>query len=110
VPPGYLRRPKLHTALQFYWDAFWELSADREVGFAMGRIPFTSIDRYAVRYEIDEIDEFDRFREMMRSMDAEFRRFYEPGKKPVREVSVKDLSGVKSVLSRFKQQGPDGNS
>lgn len=35
-------------------------------------LPFSSIDRYAARYGLDDIDEFDRFRSLIRAVDAEF--------------------------------------
>lgn len=35
----------------------------------VGPIPFTSIDRYAARYGIVAVDDFDAFRELIRAMD-----------------------------------------
>jgi hypothetical protein len=106
VPAEYAWRPRLHPALQIYWDAFWELSADRQVGMAIGRIPYTAIDRYAVRYGIEDVDEFDTFREIMRSMDAEFRNQMQPDadKNKGVEVSATDIDGVRSVLGRVKER------
>lgn len=53
------------------WDAFWALSTDRPIGMSTGAIPWTSIDRYAARYHI-EGDEFDRFHDLIRALDAAF--------------------------------------
>lgn len=53
------------------WTAFWALSTDRPVGMAQGAIPWTSIDRYAARYGISN-DEFDRFHDLIRALDAAF--------------------------------------
>lgn len=39
-----------------------------------GSIPFSSIDRYAVRYGIEDLDEFDRFRRMIRAQDRAYLR------------------------------------
>jgi hypothetical protein len=106
VPPDYLQRPRLHPALQIYWDAFWELSADRQIGMAIGRIPFTAIDRYAVRYGIEEVDEFDTFRNVIRSMDAEFRDQTTPKSAEGKgaQASVTDTQGVVSILGRLKER------
>lgn len=55
--------------LHFHWSAFWDLNTDRPVGMGVGPIPFGAIDRYADRYGIADIDEFDAFRELIRAMD-----------------------------------------
>jgi len=111
VPSEYLRRPRLHPEYQIYWDAFWELSSDRQVGMAIGRIPFTAIDCYARRYGFEEIDEFDRFVSVMRAMDSEFRRLTSPEEtKKGLEVKATDIEGVKSVFDRLqKRQEANGD-
>lgn len=38
-----------------------------------GPIPFSAIDRYARRYGLDEIDDFDAFAGIVSAMDAEAR-------------------------------------
>lgn len=93
------------THLAWYWDAFWELSADREVGFNVGRIPFVAIDRYAERYRILDLDEFDRFRFIIRSMDAEFRTI-SSGATP-QGVTPTDTDGVRGLLQRLAKRGSD---
>lgn len=42
------------------------------MGFGIGPIPFTSIDRYAARYGFDAPDDFDFLRRALRAMDAKF--------------------------------------
>jgi hypothetical protein len=64
-------RVDLFEHLRPEWDAFWALSTDRPAGLAQGAIPWTSIDRYAARYRIDG-DEFDRFHDLIRALDAAF--------------------------------------
>lgn len=53
----------------FYLAAFWELNSDRPVGMGVAPIPFTSIDRFAVRHGV-EGEDFDFFTRMMRAMDG----------------------------------------
>ena len=55
------------------WRAFRAISSDRQIGFGgAGPIQFSSLDRYATRYGIDGIDEFDRFASLIRAMDGAF--------------------------------------
>lgn len=56
----------------FHWSAFSDLSSDRQVGFGIGPIPWTAIDRYAERRQIDDTDEYDRFLRLIRAMDRAF--------------------------------------
>jgi hypothetical protein len=44
--------------LDFYLDAFWELSSCRPGGFDLQPIPFTAIAEYSRIYELGDIDEF----------------------------------------------------
>lgn len=66
-------KPALEDHLWPVWKAFWEISSDRQIGFGVvGPIHFTSRDRYATRYGIDGVDEFDRFSALIRAMDDVF--------------------------------------
>lgn len=74
APEALQRRPEIEPHLRLAWGAFWSLSGDRPVGAmgGCGAIPFTSIDRYAARYGIEDADDFDRFHTLIRRMDAAF--------------------------------------
>lgn len=37
-----------------------------------GAVPFSAIDRYAARYGIEDLEEFDRFRRMIRAQDRAY--------------------------------------
>jgi hypothetical protein len=74
LPEAYANKPTLLTGLEFYWKAFWELSSDRSLGMAEGPIPWSSLDRYAVRYDIFD-EEFYRFSSIIRTMDSEYMKF-----------------------------------
>ena len=74
VPAGYLARPMVRATAAPIWDAFNVLSEDRPVGFGEGPIPFTAIDRYAERYGITDLDAFENFRSLIRSIDSEYLR------------------------------------
>lgn len=57
--------------LSFEWEAFQALATDRQIGMALGPVPWSSIDRYANRYGIAG-DAFDRFCDLIRAMDLAF--------------------------------------
>lgn len=73
MPKALEDRPEIDAHLQFVWGAFWTLHADRQVGMS-GPLPiqFASIDRYAARYRIEDIDEFDRLADIIAAMDAAY--------------------------------------
>ena len=75
MPAGYLDRPELNESLEYVWDAFWTLNSDRPLGIGEGPIPFTSIDRFAQRYGIDNLDDFDEFRSLIHAIDGEYLKF-----------------------------------
>lgn len=79
-------------ALRFVWDAFWNLSTDRQVGFATGPIPWTAVDRYAVRHHIDDADAFERFHSLLRSMDGAYLEHLEREREKERQAE-KDRRG-----------------
>lgn len=64
--------PELSDDLLFAYRAFYELTTDRAVGFAVGPIPFAAIDAYARRYGVDDRDEFDRLRDLVRAADEAY--------------------------------------
>ena len=73
--PCVATKPDLFGHLIFEWSAFWSLSSDRQAGFAIGPIPWSSIDRFADRYHISG-DEFDRFCALVQAMDVAFRAYH----------------------------------
>jgi hypothetical protein len=61
--------PELAIGAESVWEAFWRLTTDRQSGMGVGPIPWTALDRWAVRHAIDDPDEFDEFEELIMSMD-----------------------------------------
>ncbi|HVI27625.1 MAG TPA: hypothetical protein VM780_03085 [Hansschlegelia sp.] len=68
-----------------------------------GAIPFEAIERFAARAGIVEVEEFDRFERLIRSMDDEYRARRRPkGKGEAgNTVSMKDGGGVLALLQRI---------
>lgn len=62
------REPEIGP-LEFYLEAFKELSSCRSVGFGIGPIPFTAIAEYSRLYDVGD---FDEFHWIMRRLDDEY--------------------------------------
>lgn len=60
--------PALMPGLDFYFVAFNELTTCRAIGMGVGPIPWTSIQEYADRAELDS-DERDNLTYLIRAMD-----------------------------------------
>lgn len=73
--PCIASRIDLFGHLWFEAEAFRQLSTDRSIGFDRGPIPWRSIHLYGERYGLVK-DDFDRFAEIMRAMDAAYLDYY----------------------------------
>lgn len=74
MPPALLRKPEVSPGLDRYLTAFWDLTSERQLGAmgGCGSIPWTAIDRYAARQGLDDLDDFERFRSIIRAMDGAY--------------------------------------
>lgn len=70
-PPDHLVQPTLIEGAGFYLEAYFELLTETLGGMGLRPIPFTALDCYARRYGIEDNDEFDMFRTLMRAMERE---------------------------------------
>jgi hypothetical protein len=75
VRPAYQPEPGIPPHLLFYWDAFWDLASTDGIGFA-------ELDRYASRYGIDGVDEFDRFKAIVRRVNTVWTEIVTGANKP----------------------------
>ena len=62
-------RPDLFFGLDFYLRAYHELSYDRPIGMSLGPIPWSSIERYATKYGVVDLDDFAVFESHIRAME-----------------------------------------
>ncbi len=74
LPPAILNAPDLQDGNRFWYNAFLDLSTDRPCGFGEGPIPWSSIERYADRWELDE-DDREELHQHMRAMDKAYLKF-----------------------------------
>lgn len=108
LPAEYLARPKLSRALTFYLEAFWDMSTDRQIGMGEGPIPFSAIDRLAVRLGLDP-GAFQRLKSLIRTMDHEYLRIR--AQKPDIDSDDDDptsesrLQAKKALLAKRARQG-----
>lgn len=63
IPPIFLNAPSVSPESLFYLHAFTELSTCRNISLGMSgilffEIPWTAIDRYIDRYNVEDIDLF----------------------------------------------------
>ena len=79
IPDVMANAPELGLGLEFFYEAFLELSTCRAVGFGVGPIPWVAMDRYARRYGVAGED-FDRFRQLIRALDEVFMAHANKGK------------------------------
>jgi hypothetical protein len=103
-PVQFYERPEIEPHLQFHWEAFNELSSERQIGMAMGPIPRSAIRAYA-----DEVamtgDEFDAFNRLIRAMDNEYLSMIHKSNKPQEKgivAPVDDLEATKAVFDVIK--------
>ena len=68
--PDDLIQPQVTTEEGKLLDAWMSLSGDRQISLGVGPIPFTSIDRYAARFGIDDQLAFRFFHRAIKALDA----------------------------------------
>lgn len=81
LPKAIRNAPMLRVGLDFFYAAFWDLTNDRDEGMGEGGIPWTSIDRYAIRHDISDIDDFQRLVGLIKYMDIGYRKFMDKKQK-----------------------------
>lgn len=68
IPPAYAPPELLPGATDVY-SAFWELSSDRQIGMAVGPVPWSSIDRWLRRKRVTDAADIQVFIRLIREMD-----------------------------------------
>lgn len=77
MPRGFTKRPRLPERLEFAFEAFWELSTDRQINMTLGPIPSRSVREYARDYSLAG-ERFDAFLAAVRVLDGEYLRRLNP--------------------------------
>lgn len=79
IPDNIANAPSLEPGLQLFWWAFWELATERDAGFGVGPIPWSSIKDFADAYELDDATTETLFHHT-RGMDKAYREHFEKTK------------------------------
>ena len=78
--------PVIIDGYEEWFEAFWELSTERPLGFGgVGAIPASAINTYPVHPE-----EAQFFRRLMRELDNEFLRVRADGAPPIQEEPLRE--------------------
>lgn len=73
LPDRIKNAPELMVGLGFYYTAFIELSSERHIGMAEGRIPLTAIREYAKECGLyEDWEEYERLKYLVWAMDAAY--------------------------------------
>ncbi len=73
LPEVILNKPELIPGLDFYYKAFWDLTADRLAGAGgASMIKWTAMKEYATMNGITDLDEFERFKSLLCYLDITY--------------------------------------
>jgi len=106
VPNEFKNPPPISLPIRSLWNAFWELSTDRQITQAgPGPIPSSSLRAYAGDHGLTG-DHLERFRQIIRMLDGEYLKLTAPKSGPEQSdvkdmVPADDVDGVRGILSRF---------
>lgn len=106
-PEVFFNQPRIEECNAFYWEAFQDLSTERQIGMGIGPIPRSATMSYASESGLFG-DAAEQFASIIRMVDVEYLRMINsvsPSKggragkenKPV-EVPINDTAGVKQLL------------
>jgi len=74
IPERIANAPEIKEHMRFYIEAFFDLTSERQIGFAEGPIPFFAIVNYARLLDCDAED-FADLLYFIREMDSEYLSF-----------------------------------
>lgn len=73
LPDKIANAPEILEGLAIYWYAFIDLTSCRHPGFnGPGPIPWDSINQWAIRYGLDDEEDFDRLAAIIQEMDSAY--------------------------------------
>ena len=102
APAEFHDRPEIEPHLIWLWNAFWELSTERQLGMSVGPIPGSKIREYLRdEMELDGVD-YDRARAILRKADDAYvgmlNRRKDDGPALSDQAKATDTEGVKRVM------------
>lgn len=89
IPDSLLNEPELLPGLDLYYEAFWELCPDRQMGMSgVGPIPYSSIRDYCLDWELNEELTLN-MKKLVRKMDGMFLEWQENKAKQQSKIKAK---------------------
>lgn len=95
----------------FYWEAFNELSTERQIGMGVGPIPRSAIKAYADEFGIAG-DDYDPFHRIIRTMDNAYLAQVNKAKpQPDKglEAPTDDVERTKAVMEVIRSRAAAAN-
>ena len=74
IPPWIKDAPELDIGLDYYYEIFWDLSTERQIGMGLGPIPHSAIEAYAVNHNFNAEEAHDLFY-LIKRMDVAFLQY-----------------------------------
>lgn len=114
-PAQFLEQPEILPHNQFYWEAFGDLSTERQIGMGLGPIPRSAIQSYAKEFGITG-DEYEIFQRIIRKMDNKYlemsssrkprddKGLVAPADDPERTRAVMDVIRARAKAATKKQR------
>jgi len=102
APAEFHDRPEVEPHLTWLWNAFWELTTERQLGMSVGPIPVSKIREY-LRDELElHGGEYDHARAIIRKADDAYvgmlNRRKDDGPEMADVAKTTDAEGVKRVM------------
>lgn len=92
IPDRIANAPTLQPGLALFYLAFQDLSSERQVGQSLGAIPWTAIDQYCTRYEI-EGEQYEDMQYHVARLDRAYLEWY-AAKREREAAAQKRVAGV----------------
>lgn len=74
LPQRIQNAPSMAFGMHLYFNAFLELSSCRQMGMALGPIPWTAVNDYALYMDLDE-DQHEDLHFFVRELDNEYVKY-----------------------------------
>jgi len=103
-PEAYFTEPAIEESNVFYWEAFYELSTERQIGMGIGPIPRSAVMAYAAEWGLVG-DAVEHFANIIKLVDVEQMRISNSmsssSDKKGAEADISDVEGTKTVLNKL---------
>lgn len=101
-PPQFYERPDISDHLRFYWDAFIELSSERQIGMGVGPIPRSAVLNYAREFGIGSRDGFYHLYRIIQAVDEDYLSVINSTPKAdEKQVPIENAEAARAIFHRL---------